>query len=119
MGLQATLEVTDLERSAEFYDGVLAPLGWRRGGTGKKLGWGLARPEFFLVPNKAARAGNATVCFPARAVPAVRDAWEAAIRLGGSDDGKPGQRPEFGATYYCAYARDPDGNRIEFAVLPD
>jgi catechol 2,3-dioxygenase-like lactoylglutathione lyase family enzyme len=119
MSLRATIEVADLDRSIEFYDGVLAPLGWRRGGTGQKMGWGLAKPEFFVVPNNGAKAGTSRICFAARSVPAVKDCWEAALRLGGEDEGRPGQRPEFGPAYYCAFARDPDGHRLEFAVLPD
>ena len=119
MAIQATIEVSDLDRSIEFYDGLLAPLGWRRGGTGQKMGWGLAKPEFFVVPNDAARPGTSRICFAARSVPAVKDSWEAAIRLGGADDGRPGQRPEFGSSYYCAFVLDPDGHRIEIAVLPD
>ena len=38
------------------------------------------------------------------------------MAAGGTDDGAPGQRPEYGATYYSAYLLDPDGNRIEIAV---
>src|SRR4029077_15997932 len=43
------LEVSDLARSASFYDALLAPLGWRRhfeeDGT---IGWGIAKPVFFI-----------------------------------------------------------------------
>lgn len=35
---------------------------------------------------------------------------------GGTDNGPPGLRPEYGPTYYAAFVIDPDGYRIE-AVL--
>src|SRR5262249_28513296 len=117
-GIQVTIAVSDIDRSMEFYDGLLAPLGWRRSGPAQKMGWGLAKPQFFIVPDGGGDGNGTKVCFPARTVPAVKDAWEAALRLGGSDDGRPGQRPEFGATYYCAFVRDPDGHQLEIAVLP-
>ena len=39
------LEVSDLERSASFYDTMLAPLGWRRHfEEDETIGWGIAKP---------------------------------------------------------------------------
>jgi hypothetical protein len=38
--------------------------------------------------------------------------WDAGIAAGGSDDGAPGLR-NYHASYYAAFLRDPDGNRIE------
>ena len=32
---------------------------------------------------------------------------------GGTSYGAPGLRPEYHQTYYAAFIRDPDGNRIE------
>ena len=37
----------------------------------------------------------------------------AALRAGGIDEGAPGLRPPYGAGYYAAFVRDPDGYRIE------
>ena len=37
----------------------------------------------------------------------------------GINQGDPGQRPEYGPTYYAAYLRDPDGHRIEITVGVD
>ena len=38
--------------------------------------------------------------------------WDAGIAAGGTDDGPPGLR-DYHASYYAAFLRDPDGNRIE------
>jgi catechol 2,3-dioxygenase-like lactoylglutathione lyase family enzyme len=44
---------------------------------------------------------------------AVDAAYAAGIANGGTDDGPPGQRPQYGPRYYAAYLRDPDGLRVE------
>jgi catechol 2,3-dioxygenase-like lactoylglutathione lyase family enzyme len=44
---------------------------------------------------------------------AVDAAHAAGVASGGSDDGAPGMRPQYGARYYAAYLRDPDGLRVE------
>jgi catechol 2,3-dioxygenase-like lactoylglutathione lyase family enzyme len=42
------------------------------------------------------------------------DAWWAAMREAGHDDlGRPGPRPQYGATYYGAFIADPAGNSVE------
>ena len=38
--------------------------------------------------------------------------WDAGIAAGGTDEGPPGLR-DYHASYYGAFLRDPDGNRIE------
>jgi catechol 2,3-dioxygenase-like lactoylglutathione lyase family enzyme len=112
-----SIEATDLERSGAFYDAVLAPLGWRRhADSGQGLGWGIARPLFFVFPSATAQAGSGHICFAAKGIPAVKAAWEAGLEAGGRDDGKPGARPQYGIGYYSARLRDPDGNRVEIAV---
>jgi len=36
------------------------------------------------------------------------------MRNGGSDEGKPAFRPQYSDTFYAAYVRDPDGNKLAF-----
>jgi len=43
----------------------------------------------------------------------VQQFYSAAINSGGRDNGAPGLRAEYGATYYAAYVIDPDGHNIE------
>lgn len=112
-----SVEVADLERSGRFYDSVLGALGWRRHVDDEmKIGWGIVRPVFFASVRRAVAPGGGHVCFAANSIPAVKGSWEAGVRSGGADEGAPGQRPEYGATYYSAYLLDPDGNRVEIAV---
>ena len=112
-----SLEVSNLERAATFYDAVVGALGWRRHVEEvDRIGWGIVRPLFFASTRHGVVPGGGHVCFGATGIPAVKGAWEGGIEAGGTDDGAPGQRPEFGATYYSAYLLDPDGNRVEIAV---
>lgn len=112
-----SLEVSDLDRAAGFYDSVLGPLGWRRQvETDERVGWGIVRPVFFISARNGARAGGGHVAFAASGISAVKAAWESGVAAGGINQGDPGQRPEYGPTYYAAYLRDPDGHRVEVTV---
>jgi hypothetical protein len=52
---------------------------------------------------------------PDRATVAAFDA--AALDAGGTDNGAPGPREHYNATYYCAFVLDPEGS--PFVNLPD
>lgn len=112
-----SVEVSDLERSARFYDSVLGALGWRRHIDRDELvAWGIVKPVFYASNRSPGDPGGGHVCFTASGIPAVKAAWESGVAAGGTDDGAPGARPEYGASYYSAYMLDPDGNRVEVAV---
>jgi predicted lactoylglutathione lyase len=51
-------------------------------------------------------------CFKARSRTMVDAFWASGLASGGSDDGAPGLR-HYHPSYYAAFLRDPDGNRIE------
>ncbi|MDQ3759644.1 MAG: VOC family protein [Actinomycetota bacterium] len=113
----ASVEVSDLERSGRFYDAVVGALGWRRHVEEEaRIGWGLVRPLFYASARRTPVTSSGHICLASPGISGVKGAWEAGLGAGGSDDGAPGQRPEYGATYYSAYLLDPDGNRIEIAV---
>jgi catechol 2,3-dioxygenase-like lactoylglutathione lyase family enzyme len=115
-----TIEVSDLERSASFYDALLAALGWRRHtDTASRIGWGISKPWFFVTTEGPPRPGGQQTCFSASGMVAVKAAWAEGVRAGGTDDGEPSQRPELGTSYYSAYLLDPDGYRLEVAVERD
>jgi catechol 2,3-dioxygenase-like lactoylglutathione lyase family enzyme len=109
----------DLARSGPFYDAVLGALGWRRQiDNDGVIAWGIVRPVFYAAAGDGGTGGG-HVCFSASGISAVKAAWEAGTGSGGADDGAPGPRPEYGGSYYSAYLRDPDGNRVEIAVGSD
>ena len=112
--------VMDLARAGELYDAVLAPLGYvRLFANARGIGWGApgARDEAFAVLASGAQAAPPGVgCHVAFAAP-NRDAVDAfhaaALRMGATDEGAPGERPQYGAGYYAAFVRDLDGYRVE------
>lgn len=117
-----SIPVRDLEQSTEFYESVLSTIGFKkvieRPGT---VGFGKKYGEFWLNhrPNMDDRGINDGfhVCLRARTVDLVKKFYEAAIALGAEDDGPPGLRPEYFDTYYGAFIRDRDGNRIEVVTF--
>ena len=112
-----SVEVSDLERSGRFYDAVVGALGWRRHiEDDDRIGWGIVKPVFFASTRHEVAAQGGHVCFASPGISGVKGAWEGGIAAGGADDGAPGQRPQYGPTYYSAYLLDPDGHRIEIAV---
>lgn len=43
----------------------------------------------------------------------VVEFYQAALKAGGKDNGAPGLRPHYHASYYGEFVLDPDGNNIE------
>jgi catechol 2,3-dioxygenase-like lactoylglutathione lyase family enzyme len=107
-------EVRVLELSALFYDAVFHALGGRRlYESGEAIGWGVDSPEFWITARDIPKPGYGHIALHASGRPAVKAAYEAGLAHGGSDDGPPDDRPEYGPTYYAAYLRDPDGLKVE------
>jgi len=105
----------DLERASAFYDRVLATLGAKREFTEEReVGWRVGKGPVFAIckPFDGDRAtfGNGTmIALVASSNETVDQTYANAIEAGGTDEGRPGQR---GATFYGAYFRDLDGNKI-------
>lgn len=53
------------------------------------------------------------IAFVAETREQVDDFYHAALRAGGADNGPPGLRPRYHASYYAAFVIDPDGHNIE------
>lgn len=116
----------DLASMIKFYDAVLKPLGLVRmpaedDGGPAGAGWempGKKWPQFFVqLPFNGLPAtwGNGNqVSFAAHSQEQVHAAWEAAMVMGGSDEGAPGLRPQYSASFFVAYCRDPEGNKLCF-----
>ena len=118
-----SIAVTNLKTSAAFYDQVLEPLGLARlVERDNTIGFGKKYPEFWLNARPAMApvdddTGN-HVCLRAPAKEAVIRFYELASELGGRGDGAPGDRQATMTTYFAAFIRDPDGNKIEAVAFP-
>ena len=117
-----SLGVSDLKRSAAFYEAVLAPLGYRRLVERETtVGFGKRYPEVWLNhrPGMAPMGDGHHVFLRAKSEQAVRDFHRSALNSGGSSDGLPGPRQAALTTYFGAFIRDPDGNKLEAASFPE
>jgi catechol 2,3-dioxygenase-like lactoylglutathione lyase family enzyme len=117
-----SIGVADVARAAQFYDRVLQELGFRRvfEVLPYGIGYGDKQPAFWVqLPHdqQAASRGNGVhIAFNATSEEMIRAFHRAALDAGGSDDGAPGPRPDYGPDYFGAFVRDLDGNKLE-AVL--
>ena len=115
--------VANLERSAAFYDAVLAPLGYFRVWEAKgAIGYGVRDGEDKLALKlqreaKLAPGPGFHLAFAAPDREAVAAFHRAALSHGGEDNGAPGLRPQYGPAYYAAFVVDPDGYRIEAVII--
>jgi catechol 2,3-dioxygenase-like lactoylglutathione lyase family enzyme len=115
--------VSDIARAAKFYDAVLAALGFKRVAdySPHAIGYGTDRPEFWIGgahDGKPVSVGNGThLGFIAGSKAQVHKFHEVALREGGSNNGEPGPRPDYGPDYYGAFIYDLDGNKLEAALL--
>lgn len=111
------LGVSDLEGSAAFYDSLLAPLGWRRHlEDDGMIGWGIAKPVFFVSEDSRTTAAHGLVSFSAPGIAAVKAAWESGLASGGDGISQPGESRRTGSGSYSAFLADPDGHSIEVTV---
>jgi catechol 2,3-dioxygenase-like lactoylglutathione lyase family enzyme len=118
-----SIGVSDLERSARFYEAALVPLGLTRVVTRPAtIGFGKAYPEFWINwrPGMAPVAPDTGchICLRVKSPQEVDAFHQAALGAGGESDGAPGLRPHDRVRYYAAFIRDPDGNRIEAVTFP-
>ena len=118
-----SIAVRDLQASATFYAAALAPLDLTRLverpamiGFGKRYPelWLNARPGMAPLPSDV----GAHAAFRAPSPESVTAFHTAALAAGGTCDGPPGPRQAAMTTYFGAFVRDPDGNRLEAVHFP-
>ncbi len=106
-------EVSDLAASRRFYVGALAPWGAREVSAHGGFGYGPEGSEDIWI-SAGTPPGEPLHIAMAAADRGVVDAFHAAaLAAGGRDNGAPGLRPQYHATYYAAFVLDPDGNNVE------
>ena len=113
-----SIGVSDLERSARFYELALAPLGLSRLVTRPRtVGHGKSYPEFWINlrtgMSQVLPESGCHICLRAKSTGEVDAFHAAALAAGAESDGGPGLRPHDRVRYYAAFIRDGDGNRIE------
>ncbi|MEJ8857120.1 VOC family protein [Variovorax robiniae] len=117
------LTVSDLDRSMDFYEAALRPLGiahvldydGKDGPEGHPdlKGFGRDGRVFFWLRQGDADARSVHVGFVASSQDEVNAFHEAAMRSGATDNGEPGARLHYDPRYYAASVLDPDGYSLE------
>ncbi|PUA18607.1 VOC family protein [Glaciimonas sp. PCH181] len=117
------ITVSDLDRSIDFYEQALAPLGIRHlvdydGADGPEghpdlKGFGRDGRIFFWLRRGSSDAKAAHVGFVAQSESEVNAFYVAAIAAGATDNGPPSARVYYDPRYYAANILDPDGYSIE------
>ncbi len=111
-----SIQCADVAASAAFYDAVLAPLGGGRVmDFGQVIGYGTEdKPDFWLGPQSTGHGFREShLAFTAPTRDAVRAFFAAAADAGAEVLHEPRVWPEYHASYYGAFVRDPDGNNVE------
>ena len=113
--------VADVARSAAFYDAALGALGLRRveqipeNDGADAVGYGVHYPIFWIDRFHPHSVKQHTA-FAARNRAEVDAFYTAALKAGGTDNGRPGLRDTaegYPPGYYAAFVLDPDGNNME------
>ena len=113
-----SIGVRDIAKTRRFYDAALAPLGYKcLSESPGSLGYGSDAVAFWISESERPVAADAKsglhFCFDAPNRKSIDAFHAAALKAGGSDNGKPGPRADYGPNYYAAFVVDPDGYRLE------
>ena len=120
--------VTDIERATKFYDHALSVLGYvrvfedlRPGEEHQAVGYGLeGEGDRFCIKQASASSGSHGhgfhLAFAAPNRGSVQEFHKQALLHGGTDNGGPGLRPDYGSNYYACFVIDPDGHRVEAVI---
>jgi catechol 2,3-dioxygenase-like lactoylglutathione lyase family enzyme len=117
------LGTNDLPRAIAFYDPLMELLGHPKAGRGEEgASWGTFSENHTTglcvgkpFDGHVASVGNGTmVALNARSIEHIQQLHALALSLGGTDEGAPGHRPQYGQGFHSAYVRDPDGNKLAF-----
>jgi catechol 2,3-dioxygenase-like lactoylglutathione lyase family enzyme len=111
-----SIQCADPDASKAFYEAVLATIGGKAiMSFGPVTGFGTTFPDFWIGPIGDAGGAHTDVhlCFTAASQDEVDAFVEAARGRGAEVLHEPRRWPEYHATYYGGFVRDPDGNNVE------
>lgn len=116
-----SIRVSDLKKSAEFYEKALGSIGYKKlGEFDGAIGFAKEGPEDSSGSVWLIQEGkddpltkNIHVAFGVPDIETVKKFHTVAITAGGRDNGTPGKCPEYGEKYYGGFVLDLDGNNIE------
>ena len=115
-----SIGTNQFEPAVEFYERVLGALGYRQVlAFPGAVAFGTRDPEFWVqtpIDGSPASVGNGChFGFSADSRAAVDRFHAEALACGGTSEGEPGPRPDYGPAYYGCFVRDLDGHKVEAA----
>ena len=120
-----SLGVAQIERAVAFYDAALKPLGYVRVWSdlrpteqGQAVGYGLPGGGDKLALKQVSIGSLGPMpgfhlAFSAASRRAVAEFHASALAAGGTDNGAPGLREQYGPSYFAAFVIDLEGYRLE------
>jgi len=113
------ISVTDFAKTLRFYTEALEPLGYTAqhvDEASRSAGFGPPGAAAFWIGVGSPSKGPVHIAFLAPSTKAIAEFHRAAVAAGGKDNGAPGPRPDYSASYHAAFVVDPDGNNIEAVI---
>lgn len=115
------INVSNVEKSKDFYSAVLLPLHYEiRLSLGSAYGFGAKIAKIgddpggdFWISQGTPHSPRNHIAFRAASTEEVELFYQAAIAAGAVPNGEPGYRAQYHQHYYAAYVLDPDGYNIE------
>lgn len=119
-----SIPVSNLLTSTEFYESLLAEIGYMKlvskEGT---VGFGKKYPDFWLNEriafDETSIGDGFHVCIRASSAEKVVAFHKKALELGAQSYGDPGIRQHYSNNYFAAFIIDTDGNRVEVVTFVD
>lgn len=118
------LTVNDLAKSSEFYQKVLARLGFRRLAGDEDVRWANAHLTFAIRPASERanfdryRAGLHHLAFKVRSRADIDEFHRFLVEEGITVLDPPAEYPQYGPNYYAVFFSDPDGIKLELVHFP-
>ena len=108
-----SIRVSDMGKSKKFYTAALSTVGYvLESEDSSYAGFRAVDGSSLWLVKEDYVTHGAHVAFPVASEEAVQNFYDTAIAAGGTDNGAPGPRPEYG-DYYGGFVKDMDGNNIE------
>jgi catechol 2,3-dioxygenase-like lactoylglutathione lyase family enzyme len=109
------INVSNFEKSKEFYAKALIPLGYQllKEFDASVAGFGINGKADFWISQGEVNTPRIHIAFRAETCEMVQAFYTAALEAGGRDNGCPGLRPHYHSDYYGAFILDLDGHNIE------
>jgi catechol 2,3-dioxygenase-like lactoylglutathione lyase family enzyme len=108
------VNVRDLRAARRFYTAALGAIGMRINmDVRSAFGMGSRTEKIFWLGRDPKASGGGHFALRVDHREEVDAFHAAALSAGGTDNGRPGPRPDYGPSYYAAFVKDPEENNIE------